>query len=348
VAVVNVDAPVKYFTAAEGGVSHFNYLRDNLLLTWMHSRLFLGFALRLPVLAWRKLQKAGTERAAEGRGFAIPVLCYHSSNVRGASYETNDHLALEADLKTLGQRGYQIIPLPLLVAILRGEHAAAKLSGRKLVGLSCDDGVNLDWHDADQEDGSKVAAFNTILDKSRQWLSQWGEGPRAVAFVIASPEARIIMEQTCVGHPVLQEDWWAECAASGVLGIANHSWDHVHDNLPVVCQQDNKKGSFLHIATQTDAERQIVLAQQYIDSKTAEKALRLFAYPYGDVSPWLRDEYFPSRTATHGMLAAFATGGAAVRPGANIWALPRFVCGEHWHNPGEFAALLDAVERGEK
>lgn len=52
---INVDAPVKYFAANEGGVSHFNYLRDNLLLTSMHLRLFAGFIVRLPLLIWRKL-----------------------------------------------------------------------------------------------------------------------------------------------------------------------------------------------------------------------------------------------------------------------------------------------------
>jgi glycosyltransferase involved in cell wall biosynthesis len=52
---VNLPATVKYFRPDEGGVSHFNYLRDNLLLTWMHSRLFIGFVLRLPVLLARRL-----------------------------------------------------------------------------------------------------------------------------------------------------------------------------------------------------------------------------------------------------------------------------------------------------
>lgn len=52
---INVDAPVKYFAAEEGGVSHFNYLRDNVLLTSMHLRLFAGFIIRLPLLIWRKL-----------------------------------------------------------------------------------------------------------------------------------------------------------------------------------------------------------------------------------------------------------------------------------------------------
>lgn len=56
---VNVDAPVRYLSAEEGGVSHFRYLRDNTLLTWMHTRLFLGFLLRLPLLVWRRVRPTG-------------------------------------------------------------------------------------------------------------------------------------------------------------------------------------------------------------------------------------------------------------------------------------------------
>jgi len=51
---VNLAAPVRYLTADEGGVSHFRYGRDNVLLTWMHLRLMLEFALRLPLLLWRR------------------------------------------------------------------------------------------------------------------------------------------------------------------------------------------------------------------------------------------------------------------------------------------------------
>jgi glycosyltransferase involved in cell wall biosynthesis len=52
---VNIDAPVKYFSAEEGGVSHFKYGRDNVLLTGMHIRLFIAFLFRLPVLVFRKV-----------------------------------------------------------------------------------------------------------------------------------------------------------------------------------------------------------------------------------------------------------------------------------------------------
>ncbi|HEY6240007.1 MAG TPA: glycosyltransferase family 2 protein [Burkholderiales bacterium] len=51
---LNKPAPVRYFRADEGGVTHFHYWRDNALLTWMHVRLFVGFLLRLPVLAIRR------------------------------------------------------------------------------------------------------------------------------------------------------------------------------------------------------------------------------------------------------------------------------------------------------
>jgi hypothetical protein len=54
VPAVNLPAPVRYFTPAEGGVSHFNYWRDNVLLTWMHTRLFFGFVARLPLLLARR------------------------------------------------------------------------------------------------------------------------------------------------------------------------------------------------------------------------------------------------------------------------------------------------------
>ena len=53
VRIINIPATVRYFGADEGGISHFRYLRDNMLLTWMHTRLFLGFLIRFPVLLSR-------------------------------------------------------------------------------------------------------------------------------------------------------------------------------------------------------------------------------------------------------------------------------------------------------
>ena len=53
VPAINLPAPVRYFRPEEDGVSHFHYVRDNALLTWMHLRLLIGFLLRLPLLLLR-------------------------------------------------------------------------------------------------------------------------------------------------------------------------------------------------------------------------------------------------------------------------------------------------------
>jgi glycosyltransferase involved in cell wall biosynthesis len=62
---INLAAPVLYFRPEQGGVSHFNYWRDNVLLTWMHIRLFCGFLLRLPVLLARRV--SAPSRSPGGR-----------------------------------------------------------------------------------------------------------------------------------------------------------------------------------------------------------------------------------------------------------------------------------------
>jgi glycosyltransferase involved in cell wall biosynthesis len=53
---INLPCHVRYLKKEEGGVSHFRYLRDTLLLTWMHVRLFFTFLFtKLPFAArWRQ------------------------------------------------------------------------------------------------------------------------------------------------------------------------------------------------------------------------------------------------------------------------------------------------------
>jgi glycosyltransferase involved in cell wall biosynthesis len=46
VRAINAPAPVRYFRREEGGVSHFRYGRDNLLLAGMHARLMMTCLLR--------------------------------------------------------------------------------------------------------------------------------------------------------------------------------------------------------------------------------------------------------------------------------------------------------------
>jgi glycosyltransferase involved in cell wall biosynthesis len=62
VPLINLPAPVRYFSAEEGGVSHFNYWRDNVLLTSMYLRLCPGFLRRLPLLSARRLARSADQR----------------------------------------------------------------------------------------------------------------------------------------------------------------------------------------------------------------------------------------------------------------------------------------------
>jgi hypothetical protein len=56
-AAINLPVPVRYFSPSEGGVSHFNYWRDNVLLTSMYFRMFPGFLVRLPGLMRRRARR---------------------------------------------------------------------------------------------------------------------------------------------------------------------------------------------------------------------------------------------------------------------------------------------------
>jgi len=57
VPAINLPVPVRYFSRAEGGVSHFNYWRDNVLLTSMYFRLLPSLLIQLPRLITRRLSR---------------------------------------------------------------------------------------------------------------------------------------------------------------------------------------------------------------------------------------------------------------------------------------------------
>jgi glycosyltransferase involved in cell wall biosynthesis len=57
--LIHLPTPVRYLSRAEGGVSHFNYLRDNLLLFRMHLRLIRAAIRRTPRLFGRTWRRPG-------------------------------------------------------------------------------------------------------------------------------------------------------------------------------------------------------------------------------------------------------------------------------------------------
>jgi glycosyltransferase involved in cell wall biosynthesis len=58
VPAINRPAPVRYFRSEEGGVSHFRYGRDNILLATMHTRLIAGLFRRLPRLIAQRIRSS--------------------------------------------------------------------------------------------------------------------------------------------------------------------------------------------------------------------------------------------------------------------------------------------------
>ncbi len=60
---INIPVPVRYPAREAGGVTHFHYLRDNLLLVATHTRLFFGMLARLPRLLARRRRLPDIEGA---------------------------------------------------------------------------------------------------------------------------------------------------------------------------------------------------------------------------------------------------------------------------------------------
>ena len=271
----------------------------------------------------------------------IPVLTYHAMNVGGNDYANNDHVALASDLRTLTRAGFTVEPLRSVVdRLLRGEDGAP---GRRLA-LSCDDGSDFDYRDLEHPThGAQRSMINVLRDFQRE---QPGAQPalHITCFVIVSPEARSELDRTCmIGHGWWNDDWWAEAVASGLAGIANHSWDHHHGTLATAPFAHAALGTFRSVASDEVADHEILRAQQHLLRTVPNDAARLFAYPFGECNDFLVDSYLPrleAREPERAPLAAFTTEPGHVREDSPRWRLPRFVCGDHWKSPGELGAIL--------
>jgi polysaccharide deacetylase len=269
----------------------------------------------------------------------IRVLTYHSHNIFGDGYDANDHVALAADLQVLEQVGARIVPLEHIAELVRARQADS--TRECLVGLSFDDGPVFDVHDFVHARFGMQRGFAGIL---RDFSSLSGRDAPATSFVIASPDARRAMERApqC-GFPEvegwLDEAWWSVAAQSRTWSIGNHSWDHVHEVPEVIAADLPARNNFALVDHYVAADAEISRASRYINARV-EGTCRLFAYPFGHVNRFLVEEYFPQRTAEHGMTAAFSVGVAAITSETSPWNIPRLVCGEHWRSADGLAALL--------
>lgn len=264
----------------------------------------------------------------------VPVLTYHANNINGMEYSNNDHIALTEDLALIHELGIKIISLDQLLAWHAGQLPDAVVENS--VVLTCDDGTDFDYHDINHPDFGVQISFFNILRNHQKAIDAT---VHMTNFVIVSPAARVVLDQKClVGKGWWQDDWWQLAQDSGLMTIANHSWDHNHGVLENNNVDDD---SFRCINDKNSCDIQIRQAQTYLNKHIkAPYQANYFAYPYGNFSDYLRFEYLPEFGHDLGLKAAFTTAAAYVEKDTDVWAMPRFVANNDWKNTRQLRAIL--------
>jgi hypothetical protein len=161
-------------------------------------------------------------------------------------------------------------------------------------------------------------------------------------FVIASPEARYDIERQFPGEKILSDVWWRSLNEEGIFEIGSHGLDHNAPCLRRGVHHADERGNFDCFAAQTECDLQVAFSQDLIAHKLGHKP-RLFAYPWGQSSAYLRDTYMPLHGPCLGLVAAVSTQPDYATLASNIWWLPRFVCGSNWTSPQGLRALLEGA-----
>lgn len=273
----------------------------------------------------------------------VPVLTYHSHRIAGSTYEANDHVALHQDLRTIHAHGFRIVPLLWVVEWVLGRRDGSTL--QRSVAITFDDGPNFDYDDLTHPQYGFQRSFYNIL---RDFQAEFGVSAQpnlhASSFVIASPTARRQLDERHFGGRGWMTDrWWKEAEGSGLIDIYNHSWDHNHPDVTSVCEERQVKGSFDVIDTDAECRCEVLQAAQSIHQQIRPSWPIVFAYPWGQSGPYLREVCFPSFQDRHHALAAFGTSGGYVTRASPRWNLPRFVSSADWRNTDELVRILNGA-----
>jgi hypothetical protein len=275
----------------------------------------------------------------------IPILTYHSHRVLGGTYETNDHIALYHDLRAVHAHKFKVIPLHSIVEWFLGTRDEIP---QNCIAITFDDGCDLDWVDYNHPQHGLIRSFSAILSKFQNEVGDHQPDVQASSFVIGSPVARrLINHASFPGLDLLNDYWWKFAEASGILKIYNHSWDHNHPAVDIVCQKDGVKGSFENIDTFQESQCEVAQAALFICERIFPGVPDLFAFPYGPSSDYIRGIYFPHFIEYHRTLAAFGASGGYLVKDSPRWDLPRFVSGAPlpvgWRTKDELIEILDGA-----
>ena len=264
------------------------------------------------------------------------ILAYHSQNIAGNETGNNDHVALAADLDALHAAGCRFVSLGTLTNTLFDN--VSPVPGSPLVCLTFDDGCDFDVRSLEfPGHGLQTGLLQIMEDFVERHGHAAQPGLHATSFVIASPEARrLIDSKSLFGSSHMSDDWWQEADSHPMMAIGNHGWDHNHPDLE---EEHYPRGGFEQVSSPEHCHQQVVQAADYIAQKTGRRP-RFFAYPFGESSEYIRNTYFPMLGDEHGCLAAIGTDPGLVTAQSNRWNLPRFVCGRDWSNPAELLSTL--------
>ena len=272
----------------------------------------------------------------------LPVLSYQPMIIGGNDYATNHLKAFARDLREVSDAGFRIVPLrDAITAWLegRGDELA------KAVAFCLEDGSDFDFHDLPHPTaGPQRSALHALEDFRRE---RPAAAAHATSFAVISPQARAALDRACLaGRGWWSDDWWSEAVASGLMHVANHSWDHNHEMAPSALNAE--RGTFRSIDSRERADHEIRQAAEWLRLKADNPGAALFAYPYGQSNPYLANVYFPRYADELGIVAAFTDESGFVDDDRDRWLLPRFVFGRDWSQPSGLRAILEEATRPPK
>jgi predicted O-methyltransferase YrrM len=276
----------------------------------------------------------------------IPILTYQPMYIHGNTYETNHLVALRADLERVTDAGFRIRPLAALVDAWR-DGRADELA-ENVVAITCDDSGDFATRELTHPvAGAQPSVIGILRDFARE---RPGAQPElhVTSFEIVSPQARAVLDRTCLaGRDWYGEGAWTEALASGLMHVANHSWDHNHDTLPDELAVARERGTFIAIDDERLADHEVRQAVEYQRSRAPNPGCSLFAYPYGAAHDFVVHQYMPRHGEDLGLRAAFSGRAGVWRANASPWNVPRFICTRDWTSPDGLQAILDAARSAE-
>jgi len=263
-----------------------------------------------------------------------PILTYHSQLLFGNDYGNNSHVGLAEDLAVIAASGRHVVDLGVPLAAQREGRRDLDLD--RLVCITFDDGPDFDWLDIDHPEHGPQRSFGTLLRAHAQAHPQ-ALAVTGTSFVIGDPAARQAISRAAMDADWMNDHWWREAEASGVLRIESHGLDHRH---PCLKPGDPDFGHYGAIADEASCVDQVDRASALIAERSGRRP-QIFCYPSGQASDYLRHEYLPRFEARHGLHAAVSTAAGHFHWDSDRWFLPRYVSLQHWHSPDDLRHLLN-------